>query len=133
MKFNKVFFSYEYIKFHLLRMRYEEAIQWLKDHDYKKEDGTFYEIGEDIPEVGCRQYHLPLKLAQGYILCISIMANHPLMKSIFSLPFPRFSFLPLHLHFSLLHNQSHSPYSPTTKVFCIIYSPEFTIYKYHVT
>jgi len=32
------------------RMRYEEAIQWLKDHDYKKEDGTFYEIGEDIPE-----------------------------------------------------------------------------------
>ena len=34
-------------------MRYEEAIQWLKDHDYKKEDGTFYEIGEDIPEVGC--------------------------------------------------------------------------------
>ena len=33
------------------RMRYEEAIQWLKDHDYKKEDGTYYEIGEDIPEV----------------------------------------------------------------------------------
>jgi len=32
------------------RMRYEEAIQWLKDHDYKKEDGTYYEIGEDIPE-----------------------------------------------------------------------------------
>jgi len=32
------------------RMQYIEAIQWLKDHDYKKEDGTFYEIGEDIPE-----------------------------------------------------------------------------------
>jgi len=32
------------------RMAYEEAIQWLKDHDYKKEDGTYYEIGEDIPE-----------------------------------------------------------------------------------
>jgi len=32
------------------RMRYVEAIQWLKDHDYKKEDGTYYEIGEDIPE-----------------------------------------------------------------------------------
>jgi len=33
-----------------MRMKYTEAIQWLKDHDYKKEDGTFYEIGEDIPE-----------------------------------------------------------------------------------
>lgn len=32
------------------RMQYVEAIQWLKDHDYKKEDGTYYEIGEDIPE-----------------------------------------------------------------------------------
>ena len=32
-------------------MRYEDAIQWLKDNDYKKEDGTYYEIGEDIPEV----------------------------------------------------------------------------------
>lgn len=32
------------------RMKYTEAIQWLKDHDYKKEDGTYYEIGEDIPE-----------------------------------------------------------------------------------
>jgi len=32
------------------RMQYVEAIQWLKDNDYKKEDGTYYEIGEDIPE-----------------------------------------------------------------------------------
>merc|ERR1712080_488823 len=32
------------------RMAYVEAVQWFKDHDYKKEDGTFYEIGEDIPE-----------------------------------------------------------------------------------
>merc|ERR1712241_1169974 len=32
------------------RMQYSEAIQWLKDHDYKKEDGSFYELGEDIPE-----------------------------------------------------------------------------------
>jgi len=32
------------------RMKYTEAIQWLKDNDYKKDDGTFYEIGEDIPE-----------------------------------------------------------------------------------
>ena len=31
-------------------MQYSEAIQWLKDHDYKKEDGSFYELGEDIPE-----------------------------------------------------------------------------------
>ena len=32
-------------------MRYTEAIQWLKDNDYKKDDGSYYEIGEDIPEV----------------------------------------------------------------------------------
>jgi len=32
------------------RMKYTEAIQWLKDNDYKKDDGSFYEIGEDIPE-----------------------------------------------------------------------------------
>ena len=32
------------------RMPYVEAIQWLKDHGYKKEDGTHYEVGEDIQE-----------------------------------------------------------------------------------
>ena len=31
-------------------MQYVEAIDWLKEPGYKKEDGTFYEIGEDIPE-----------------------------------------------------------------------------------
>ncbi|KAF9379899.1 hypothetical protein CPB97_008691 [Podila verticillata] len=33
-----------------LRMDYTDAIQYLKDNDIKKEDGTFYEVGEDIPE-----------------------------------------------------------------------------------
>nr|QBH73677.1 aspartyl-tRNA synthetase [Isotomurus palustris] len=33
------------------RMNYEDGIKWLKDHDYKKEDGTYYEFGEDIPEM----------------------------------------------------------------------------------
>ncbi|MGH0146512.1 UNVERIFIED_CONTAM: hypothetical protein FKN15_034024 [Acipenser sinensis] len=32
------------------RMNYPEAITWLKEHDVKKEDGTYYEFGEDIPE-----------------------------------------------------------------------------------
>lgn len=32
------------------RMDYVDAIQWLKDNDIKKEDGTFYEFGDDIPE-----------------------------------------------------------------------------------
>lgn len=32
------------------RMKYVEAIEWLKQNGYKKEDGTFYEVGEDIPE-----------------------------------------------------------------------------------
>ncbi|KAG8456788.1 hypothetical protein GDO86_002537 [Hymenochirus boettgeri] len=37
------------------RMNYTEAIEWLKEHDVKKEDGTFYEFGEDIPEAPERQ------------------------------------------------------------------------------
>ena len=32
------------------RMDYVDGIKWLKEHGYKKDDGTFYEIGEDIPE-----------------------------------------------------------------------------------
>ncbi|XP_024918316.1 asparagine--tRNA ligase, cytoplasmic [Cynoglossus semilaevis] len=32
------------------RMNYSEAIVWLKEHDIKKDDGTYYEFGEDIPE-----------------------------------------------------------------------------------
>lgn len=27
-------------------MNYSDAIVWLKEHDIKKEDGTFYEFGE---------------------------------------------------------------------------------------
>nr|XP_039266968.1 asparagine--tRNA ligase, cytoplasmic-like isoform X1 [Styela clava] len=33
------------------RMEYSEAIKWLKEHDVKKDDGTYYEHGEDIPEM----------------------------------------------------------------------------------
>ena len=32
------------------RMNYSDAIEWLKANNVKKEDGTFYEFGEDIPE-----------------------------------------------------------------------------------
>ncbi|XP_005994773.1 asparagine--tRNA ligase, cytoplasmic isoform X1 [Latimeria chalumnae] len=32
------------------RMNYTDAIAWLKEHDVKKDDGTYYEFGEDIPE-----------------------------------------------------------------------------------
>ncbi len=31
-------------------MDYSEAIKYLKEHDIKKEDGSYYEFGEDIPE-----------------------------------------------------------------------------------
>lgn len=34
-----------------LRMDYADAIKYLKENDIKKEDGTFYEFGEDIPEM----------------------------------------------------------------------------------
>ncbi|BFZ01224.1 hypothetical protein BsWGS_04263 [Bradybaena similaris] len=32
------------------RMNYSDAIVWLKDNNVTKEDGTFYEFGDDIPE-----------------------------------------------------------------------------------
>lgn len=32
------------------RMDYADAIKWLKENDVRKDDGTFYEFGEDIPE-----------------------------------------------------------------------------------
>ncbi|XP_063697093.1 asparagine--tRNA ligase, cytoplasmic [Culicoides brevitarsis] len=32
------------------RMNYADAIEWLKANNVKKDDGTFYEFGEDIPE-----------------------------------------------------------------------------------
>lgn len=32
------------------RMNYSEAIVWLKEHDIKKDDGTYYEFGEVGPE-----------------------------------------------------------------------------------
>ena len=53
-------------------MNYADAIVYLKEHDIKKEDGTYYEFGEDIPEapervmtdqineVGSRQYPEPM-------------------------------------------------------------------------
>lgn len=28
------------------RMNYTEAIDWLREHDVKKDDGTYYEFGE---------------------------------------------------------------------------------------
>jgi len=33
-----------------LRLKYEDAIKYLKEHDITKDDGTFYEFGDDIPE-----------------------------------------------------------------------------------
>ena len=32
------------------RMLYSEAIEWLREHDFRKDDGTLYQFGEDIPE-----------------------------------------------------------------------------------
>lgn len=32
------------------RMQYKDAIEWLRKADFRKDDGTLYEYGEDIPE-----------------------------------------------------------------------------------
>lgn len=32
------------------RMQYAEALEWLHAHDVRKDDGTFYTFGDDIPE-----------------------------------------------------------------------------------
>ena len=32
------------------RMQYVDALEWLREHDVKKEDGSYYEFGDDIPE-----------------------------------------------------------------------------------
>ncbi|CAG9863953.1 unnamed protein product [Phyllotreta striolata] len=34
-----------------MRMNYSDAIKYLKEHNITKEDGSFYEFGEDIPEM----------------------------------------------------------------------------------
>jgi asparaginyl-tRNA synthetase len=38
-----------------MRMNYADAITYLRENDIKKEDGTYYEFGEDIPEAPERQ------------------------------------------------------------------------------
>ncbi|KAK9721546.1 asparagine--tRNA ligase [Basidiobolus ranarum] len=38
-----------------LRMDYTEAIEWLRENNVRKEDGTTYEFGDDIPEAPERQ------------------------------------------------------------------------------
>ena len=32
------------------RMDYRDALEFCREHDIKKEDGTFFEFGDDIPE-----------------------------------------------------------------------------------
>ena len=50
-----------------LRMDYAEAIEWLRKHEYKKDDGTLYEFGEDIPEAPER--HMTDTIGRPILLC----------------------------------------------------------------
>lgn len=36
-------------------MNYSDAIEWLREHDVKKDDGTFYQFGEVL--TCCSQTH----------------------------------------------------------------------------
>ncbi|XP_074039261.1 asparagine--tRNA ligase [Leptinotarsa decemlineata] len=50
-----------------LRMNYSEAIEYLKENNITKEDGTFYEFGEDIPEMPERK--MTDKINKPIMLC----------------------------------------------------------------
>ncbi|XP_050402465.1 asparagine--tRNA ligase, cytoplasmic [Patella vulgata] len=49
------------------RMNYSDAIEYLKANDIRKEDGTFYEFGEDIPEAPERK--MTDKINEPIFLC----------------------------------------------------------------
>nr|QBH73667.1 aspartyl-tRNA synthetase [Brunneria borealis] len=49
------------------RMNYSEAIVYLKEHNITKDDGSFYEFGEDIPEMPERK--MTDKINQPIMLC----------------------------------------------------------------
>ncbi|XP_076465067.1 asparagine--tRNA ligase, cytoplasmic-like isoform X1 [Babylonia areolata] len=49
------------------RMNYTDAIVWLKENNVTKEDGTFYEFGEDIPEAPERM--MTDKINEPILLC----------------------------------------------------------------
>lgn len=50
-----------------MRLDYKDAIKYLKEHDIKKDDGTFYEFGEDIPEAPERA--MTNKIGRPIFLC----------------------------------------------------------------
>ncbi|CAG9765352.1 unnamed protein product [Ceutorhynchus assimilis] len=50
-----------------LRMNYSEAIEYLKENNITKEDGSFYEFGEDIPEMPERK--MTDKINKPIMLC----------------------------------------------------------------
>uniref|UniRef100_W5KR56 asparagine--tRNA ligase n=1 Tax=Astyanax mexicanus TaxID=7994 RepID=W5KR56_ASTMX len=49
------------------RMNYTEAIEWLKEHDIKKDDGTYYEFGEV-----CAPLHLNINIMNIVCFCVSL-------------------------------------------------------------
>eukprot|EP00794_Sanderia_malayensis_P010234 gene10234-11284_t len=49
------------------RMDYSDAIKYLKENDIKKDDGTYYEFGEDIPEKPERE--MTDKINEPILLC----------------------------------------------------------------
>lgn len=50
-----------------LRMNYSEAIEYLKENNITKDDGSFYEFGEDIPEMPERK--MTDKINKPIMLC----------------------------------------------------------------
>jgi len=50
-----------------MRMDYTQAIEYLRENDIRKDDGTFYEFGEDIPEAPERR--MTDKIGKPIMLC----------------------------------------------------------------
>lgn len=73
-------------------MTYVEAIAWLKENNIRKDDGTFYEVGEDIPEA-------PERLMTDKI-GVPIMLNryfHAFYELVVEYSWPNFIRFPTHI------------------------------------
>lgn len=60
-------------------MNYSEAIVYLKEHNIKKDDGTYYEFGEDIPEAPERAMTDKInEVREKFVFCVTVPTEYTL-------------------------------------------------------